>query len=61
MSSVRKVLGEMRRFLKEKEVAEGIEFELAQEVDIQDLFLVGAKLLNFMEIIWINEVCSTAV
>ena len=33
MSSVGKGLGEMRRFLKEKEVAEGIEFELAQEVD----------------------------
>jgi hypothetical protein len=33
MSSVGKGLGEMRRFLKEKEVAESIEFELAQEVD----------------------------
>jgi hypothetical protein len=33
MSSVGNVLGEMRRFLEDKEVAESVEFELAQEVD----------------------------
>jgi len=30
---VGKGLGEIRRFLKEKEVVESVEFELAQEVD----------------------------
>jgi hypothetical protein len=33
MSAVGKGLGEMRRFLKEKEVDASIEFELTQEVD----------------------------